>query len=241
MEPEELVDILAEYLDVLSGEVLKHGGTVDKFNGDDVMAFWGAPNRTVDHAYLACKSALRSQDSLRKLHGDWDEKSLPHLSASFGISTGDVIVGNVGSRQRMNYTVIGDAVNLASRLQGLNKYYSTEILVSDQTIEEAGDKIVSRLVDWVAVVGRDEPVPVHELLGLRPETHEFLIELAHKHNQAMQLYKIREFREAQILFAENLEIDQHDGPTRILFERCERYLESPPGPNWNGAMQMQVK
>lgn len=241
MEPEELVDVLAEYLDVLSGEVLKLGGTVDKFNGDDVMAFWGAPNVAVDHAFLACKAAVGSQNTLSHLHNEWREDGRPLLRASFGISTGDVIVGNVGSRQRMNYTVIGDAVNLASRLQGLNKFYRTEVLISEQTREEVGDRIVSRLVDWVAVAGRDEPVPVFELLGLSQDATDAVRQLATDHTEAMALYRAREFHSALVKFNTILASWPHDGPARILMHRCENYLKAPPPDAWNGAHSMQVK
>lgn len=241
MEPEELVEVLAEYLDVLSGEVLKLGGTVDKFNGDDVMAFWGAPNPAIDHAYLACKSAIASQNTLAHLHNEWREDGRPILRASFGIATGDVVVGNVGSRQRMNYTVIGDAVNLASRLQGINKYYQTEILLNAQTVEEAGDLIVSRLIDWVVVAGRDEPVAVHELLGLSETASSNVQALSEKHNEAMRLYRAREFHSAMVSFNDILAKWPHDGPARILMTRCEKYLKSPPPESWNGGFSMQVK
>ena len=241
MEPEELVDVLAEYLDVLSGEVLKLGGTVDKFNGDDVMAFWGAPNPSENHAFLACRAAISSQVTLEHLHTEWRENDRPLLRASFGISTGDVIVGNVGSRQRMNYTVIGDAVNLASRLQGLNKHYSTEILLSEQTVTEAGSAIVSRLVDWVSVAGRDEPVPVFELLGLSESMDEERDVVANIHNESMALYRQRQFHEAMVKFSKILELRPHDGPARILLARCEHFLTDPPAEAWSGAVQLNVK
>lgn len=241
MEPEQLVSVLSEYLDVLSGEVLRLGGTVDKYNGDDVMAFWGAPSESEDQAYLACKAALSSQTTLEHLHTEWRDQGLPLLRASFGISTGDVIVGNVGSRLRMNYTVIGDAVNLASRLQGLNKFYSTEILLSEQTVEDAGDRVVSRLVDWVSVAGRDEPVPAFELLGLGETAGASVKDLAQGHNEGMALYRERQFHEAMVKFGRILDARPHDGPARILRARCEHFLTDPPSDSWTGAVQVNVK
>ncbi len=240
-EPEELVEILAEYLDVLSSEVLRLGGTVDKFNGDDVMAFWGAPNPTDDHAFLACQAAIASQETLRHLQAEWHEHGRPVLRASFGISTGDVIVGNVGSRQRMNYTVIGDAVNLASRLQGLNKFYGTEILLAQQTVNETRGRVVTRIIDWVSVAGRGVPTPVYELMGLADAADPAVKALASEHNHAMQLYRAKEWAPAKELFERILRQRPHDGPARILIERCDRLAESPPGEDWDGSMQMQGK
>jgi adenylate cyclase len=241
MEPEDLVEVLTEYLDVLSGEVLRYGGTVDKFNGDDVMAFWGAPNPTDDHAFLACKSAISSQSTIEHLHTEWRGDGRPLLRASFGISTGDVVVGNVGSRQRMNYTVIGDAVNLASRLQGLNKFYSTEILLSEQTVAEAGGRIVSRLVDWAVVAGRGVSVPVLELMALSESADPGLVALAEEHDEAMRLYRAREFERAGDGFRKILAKKPHDGPARILLARCQHFESEPPGVNWDGAVQLIVK
>ncbi|MBL8065909.1 MAG: adenylate/guanylate cyclase domain-containing protein [Chthonomonadaceae bacterium] len=241
MEPEQLVEVLAEYLDVLSGEVLAHEGTVDKFNGDDVMAFWGAPNLIADHAVRACKAALDSQTRIEGMHSEWTEKGHPLLRASFGISTGEVIVGNVGSRQRMNYTVIGDAVNLASRFQSLNKYYSTEILIGEQTVVDAGDAIVTRMVDLVAVAGRDEPVKVYELMGMIDDLTDSQIAVADLHDKAMSYFLNREFRSASHMFQEVLEVWPHDGPARILLARSQHYEADPPPKDWDGSSTMSVK
>lgn len=241
MAPEELVEVLAEYLDVLSSEVIRLGGTVDKFNGDDVMAFWGAPNPQTDHAFLACKSAIASQKTLIALHNEWKEEDKPLMKASFGISTGDVIVGNVGSRQRMNYTVIGDAVNLASRLQGLNKFYSTEILIGPQCRAEAGDRIVARTIDYVSVAGRDEPIQVSELLGLAEDVDPQTVEMAAKYEQGLQLYLDRQWQAAAVHFNTVLKTWPNDGPSTILLQRSEKYLQDPPHHDWDGSVQLSMK
>ncbi len=241
MPPEELVEVLAEYLDVLSGEVIKHEGTVDKFNGDDVMAFWGAPSPVENPTLCACVSAMRSQEALRALHLSWGEHGRPLLGASFGIATGDVIVGNVGSRERMNYTVIGDAVNLASRLQGLNKFYETSILISEQTMLEAGDAIVTRLVDYVAVAGREHPASVYELVGLADETSADDRRIASLHNSAMARYRERQFVEASDVFRTVVAERDKDGPARILLKRCLGYISNPPGEDWDGSYRVEAK
>ncbi|MCW5936694.1 MAG: adenylate/guanylate cyclase domain-containing protein [Fimbriimonadaceae bacterium] len=241
MEPEALVEVLAEYLDVLSGEVLRLGGTVDKFNGDDVMAFWGAPKAATDHAYLACRAALQSRATISQLHSEWREQGIPRLRASFGIATGDVVVGNVGSRRRMNYTVIGDSVNLASRLQGLNKYYETEVLINEAAREEAGERIVTRLVDLVSVAGREQAVPVYELLALASSCAPETIALASRHNDAMRLYRIRHFAESVEAFDSVLRLRPDDGPAKILRARAHRFSKDPPSDDWNGSIEVRVK
>jgi adenylate cyclase len=241
VEPEELVEILAEYLDVLSGEVIRHGGTVDKFNGDDVMAFWGAPGPCADHARLACTAAVHSQRTIGHLHTEWADSGKTLLSATFGVATGEVVVGNVGSRQRMNYTAIGDAVNLASRLQGLNRFYSTDALISDVTLLEAGDAVLARLVDWVVIYGRDEPVAVYELIDLAADASPEAVATARLHDQAMESYRSRDFADALEGFRAVLRTWPEDGPARILAARCAQFIESPPPDDWNLATQMSFK
>jgi adenylate cyclase len=241
MPPEELVEVLAEYLDVLSGQVIDHDGTVDKFNGDDVMAFWGAPSPVDNPALRACESAVRSQEALRALHISWGELGKPCLTASFGIATGDVIVGNVGSRARMNYTVIGDAANLASRLQGLNKFYETAILIGEQTMLEAGDAVLTRLVDYVAVAGREHSVPVYELMGMREECTPDDVRIAAVHDGAMARYRERQFVEAADGFRTVVAMREKDGPARILLKRCLAYIENPPTEDWDGSYRAMEK
>lgn len=241
MPPEELMSVLADYLDVLSGKVDQYEGTVDKFNGDDVMAFWGAPNDVENPALSACLAAIRSQQALSELHIKMKEEGRPVLRASFGISTGDVIVGNVGSRDRMNYTVIGDAANLASRLQGLNKYYETEMLIGGTTREEAGDGIVTRLVDYVSVAGRDKPVAVYELIGLRDEADSETLRFVALHNDAMAKYRAREFEFAVSGFRSLLDILPGDTPAKMLLKRCERFVDEPPDEDWDGSHRLEFK
>lgn len=241
LPPEDLVEILAEYLDVLSDVVLDHGGTVDKFNGDDVMAFWGAPTVVGDHAEIAVTAALKSLSAINELHIELRQNNLPTLSASFGVATGDVIVGNVGSKKRMTYTVIGDSVNLASRLQGLNKFYGTHILTSHKTFLEAEESFVWRLVDSVAVMGRLEPDPVYEPLdfqsGARPET----VQLAKDSNAAFALYQNRDFEKAAKAYEDILAKTPRDGPSSVLHARCIKFMRKPPEKDWDGSFQMSLK
>lgn len=241
MPPEELLQILGAYLEILSGEVQYSGGTIDKFNGDDVMAFWGAPTPLDDHALRACTTALRSQAKIKELHAEWAGTDKPLLMASYGIASGDVVVGNVGSKNRMNYTVIGDAVNLASRLQGLNKVYRTSLLISEATFIEAGEAIVGRPVDYVSVFGREEPTPIYELIGLTPEVSDQDAEVCEWHERGMRHYLRREWEDAMGWFDRVLATWPEDCPAQMLRERCEEYAINDPGPAWSGAQKLQIK
>lgn len=239
--PEELSDILEEYLNVLSGEVVKTHGTIDKYNGDDVMAFWGAPVAMTNHAFSACQSAMAMRATLEKLYPEWRERGIPRLRVSCGIATGDVIVGNVGSRDRMNYTVIGDSVNLASRLQGLNRLYGTELLIADSTQVEVQSEILTRLVDWVIPAGKEHSVAVYELIGLRTEASAADFVLARDYEAAMEKYRARNWEGAVAGFAAILDMLPNDGPSRTLLERCREFLATPPGQDWQGAHRVGFK
>lgn len=241
LPPEELVEVLSEYLDVLSNVVLECGGTLDKFNGDDVMAFWGAPNLRTDHATAAVGSALSSIKALETLHTELRDRDHPILSASFGIATGDVIVGNVGSKKRMTYTVIGDSVNLASRLQGLNKFYQTNILASEETMLETGGNFIWRHVDTVAVFGRMEPEPVFQPMCSSTEPIDELKRIADLCNKAILLFQNRQFLEAAALYEEVLADHPSDGPAAVLHARAIRFNDNPPAEDWDGSFHMTLK
>lgn len=241
LPPEQLVEVLAEYLDVLSEHVLAAGGTLDKFNGDDVMAFWGAPVLTTDHSKVAVRSAMRSLSAIHSMHTEWREQGRPVLSASFGIATGDVVVGNVGSKQRMNYTVIGDSVNLASRLQSLNKFYRTSILVSPTTKAEAGEEFVWRLVDVVEVFGRNEPTEIYSPLAEAAEATDATKDFAQLCAEAMSHYHARDWDAAIAGFDALLALAPEDGPSAILRSRCLEYKSNPPAVDWDGAFEMTMK
>lgn len=241
IEPEQLAEILADYLDILSGEVLAHAGTIDKFNGDDVMAFWGAPTPLPKHAEMACRAALNSQRKILEKHPAWAAQGKPTLNASFGISTGEVIVGNVGSRKRMNYTVIGDSVNLASRLQGLNKHYQTEILTTEATYKATEGVILTRPVDFVSVYGKANSVKVLEILSLQDNASQAHKEIAGIHTMGMELYLHRRWDAAIKEFEKVLKIKPDDVPASKLIDRCLEYRDEEPGEEWDGSVIMQAK
>lgn len=241
LSPEQLVDHLGEYLEVLSAQILATGGTVDKYIGDAIMAFWGAPADHADHAVAACTAALRNQQALIKLREQWRADGKPEFEARIGIHTGEVIAGNIGSASRMNYTVIGDAVNLASRLEGLNKYYGSSVLISEDTYEAAKAGIVARPLDWVSVKGRAKAVLVYELLALRSEAAPGLEAFAARCAEALALYRRQDWSTAVAAFEQLLVARPGDAPLVEMLRRCRQYQVQPPGAEWDGVHHMVEK
>jgi adenylate cyclase len=234
MAPDELVQLLSRYFDEMTQVIAAQGGTVDKFIGDAIMAFWGAPAPTADHAARACEAALRSQRKLAELRAAPDVPGLANIRARIGIATGDVLVGNVGSHDRFNYTVMGDTVNLASRLEGLNKLYGTEILISDPTGEALREWIVARPVGVAQVKGKRQCVEVWEPLCLAREDDAVARELSTLFVQGLGAYLERDFRGAAEQYKAALRLRPEDQPAKILLQRCREFLSAPPAEDWNG-------
>ena len=240
--PEEaLVAHLAEYLGALAEVIHALGGTVDKYIGDAIMAFWGAPNAKGDHAAAACTAALRCQRRLRDLRPGWQAAGRPLFPTRIGLHTGEVIVGNIGSAARLNYTAIGDAVNLASRLEGLNKRYGTECILSEETFRQAGAAVLARPLDWVSVAGRTAAVLVYELLGGPGEVEARVVDLAACYTKALAAYRRQDWAGAMALCGQALELCPEDGPSRILAARCAQYRLQPPGEDWDGVHRLISK
>jgi adenylate cyclase len=235
LPPEQLLAMLETYFGEATRILVEHAGTVDKYIGDAIMAFWGAPTPVPDHAERACRAALAAQDRIQTLNQVWRSQGRPVFRTRIGIHTGEATVGNVGYAERMNYTVIGDSVNLASRLEGLNKYYDTSILVSEATLAAAGGAVLARPVDRVAVKGRNQAITIFEPLAMRAEASPELIETARRGQEAFGLYQQRRWAEALALLAEV------DGPMAVLAERCRTCQAAPPGPDWDGVFRHQDK
>jgi len=235
MAPKELVNALGDYLKEMSNIILKNEGTIDKYIGDAIMAFWGAPKEIEDHAYLACKSAIENQELLRKLRKEkWLQENRPLFNARIGINTGELIVGNMGSDTRLNYTVIGDSVNLASRLEGINKYYKTNIICSENTYKLIKDRIVTRKLDIVSVKGKTKPESIFEIIGLKGKVSDKYESFIQIFEDAFYYYSINQFRFAYEKFQKAKEINPYDKTTRIFIERCVNNIKNPPDKNWNG-------
>ncbi len=239
LQPDEIVELMREYLSAMSDEVVDSGGTVDKFIGDAVMAFWGAPQINPQHARAACQTALASQERLRELQEKWKSEGRATFNMRIGVHTGDAVVGNFGSEKRLNYTVIGDSVNLASRLEGLNKQYSTSIMISEHTYQ-AADGVLARPLDLVSVKGKSEAVLVYELLAM-DESDSELTELARIHTFAVESYCDQDWSAAIQMFEQVLKLRPDDPPSLQMIERCRQYQEVPPDADWDGVFRMQTK
>ena len=242
LPPESLVRILNEYFSVMSGLIFQNDGTLDKYEGDAIMAFWGAPIPQVDHAVRACVTALQMQKSLVQLNEEWKKLERPPLHVRIGLNTGDMVVGNMGAIGKFAYTVIGDSVNLASRLEGANREYRTGIMVAHRTYELVREEILGRELDRIAVKGRGEPVRVYELLGMKKDetTDELERFLAH-YADGMTGYFSRRWPEACTAFEAALALRPEDYPTRLHLERIHTYQEQPPPENWDGVFVMKTK
>jgi adenylate cyclase len=241
LPPEELVLQMGDYFGRFSADIVAHGGTVDKYIGDAIMAIWGAPAPQPDHAVAACVTALRHKQTLLELQAKWRLEGNPELTARVGIMSGEAVVGNIGSPARLNYTAMGDAVNLASRLEGLGKYYGTSILIGESTYLEASQVVLARPVDWVSVKGKTEGMLIYELLALKDQAGPELLERVSLAEQALELYRTREWEEAIICFEAIDALHPGDGPSKVLAQRCREFLESPPPTGWDGIHRMVNK
>jgi adenylate cyclase len=235
---DQIIPLLSRYLDTVSRQVSDHGGTIDKFIGDAVMAFWGAPAANPNHAVDACHAALACHRALRQT-GFVDDRGRP-IKVRIGINSGDMLVGNIGSEFRLNYTVIGDAVNVASRLEGANKEYGTEIIIGEETRRLAGDRIHVRELDRLVVYGRAGGLAIYELLGVAENGAE-PPRWATLYESALTAYRARDFAGAMSLFQQVLAAKGADEPAQIMLERCRGFLQSPPGKDWEATNAMKVK
>ena len=242
LAPTRLVALLNEYLTAMTDVVVEHGGVIDKYLGDALMAEFGVPVPLDDHAVRACRAALRMRDELRRLRADWEKRGMPALHARIGINTGRVLVGNLGSYRMMDYTCMGDQVNLASRMEGANKEYGTEILVSEFTWREVQAHLVGREIDRVRVPGRDEPVGVYELIATREDgVDERTAALVSGFAEALALCRARQFGAALEAFESLAEQYPDDGPTAVYLERCQKNAVLPPPLDWDGIYQLASK
>src|SRR5262245_29030998 len=212
------------------------GGSIDKYIGDAVMAVWNAPSPCADHPLLACRAALDCVAATEALYAEsWGER--PRFVTRFGLHTAEVMVGHFGAPDRMSFTALGDGVNLASRLEGLNKQYGTTILVSEAIHDACKDAFAFRRLDRVAVKGRTEGILVYELIG-DARSAAARIRLAHLYEQALDQYFERRFADAIALLARQA---GEDAPSGILLERCRELLAAPPAAGWDGVHVSTVK
>ncbi len=235
---DRIIPLLSSYLDTMSREVSSHGGTIDKFIGDAVMAFWGAPASNPNHAVDACRAAVACQRALRE-SGLTDDSGRP-LRVRIGINSGEMLVGNIGSDVRLNYTVIGDAVNVASRLEGANKEYGTDIIIGEETRQLAGEHIEVRELDRLMVYGRGGGIAIYELLGVA-EGGAAAPAWATLYESGLAAYRARDFTGAMDFFQKVLDSRPQDRPAQMMLARCRQYLASPPGDDWQATNAMKTK
>ncbi len=241
-KPEGLVALLNEFLDEMTRLVLKYEGTLDKYEGDAIMAFWGAPLPQKDHALRTCLAALDMQKRLEVLRIKWTKEGKPALTMRMGINTGVMIVGNMGGKDRFDYTVIGDSVNLASRLEGANKQYKSNIMISDFTYTHVKEKVVVRELDLIQVKGKNEPVKVYELLGTaKMEMTNSKRQSLELYNEGLRLYRARQWEEANAYMQQAYSLDETCYAAQIYSERASLYKLTPPPDDWNGIFVMTSK
>lgn len=241
LTPPELVTLLNEYLSQMTDIILGHDGTVDKYEGDAIMAFYGAPNRLPDHAVKACFAAIDMKKRLAEMRETWRKLGKHELRVRMGMNSGEAVVGNMGSHTRMDYTAMGDSVNLASRLEGANKFYNTYAIISQSTYEAARDAVETRKLDLIRVVGKNEPITVYELLARKGQLPDYMYEMISKYNEGLELFKGREWEKARNAFRAGLRVVKDDGPCKTYVDRCTEFLSSPPPKNWDGVYKLKSK
>jgi len=240
LDPEALVRLLHDFLNPMSNIIINHAGTIDKYMGDAIMALFGAPLIQSDHPLLACRAALEMVATLEALNRTWAEQGRPPLKVGIGVNTGPVAVGNMGSDRLFDYTAIGDNVNLASRLEGLNKYYGTNILISETTGKALKNGFILRDVDQVRVKGKAQAARIYELLGEGepdPELARYL-ELYHR---ALALYREKRFADCLTAFAQTLEVRPGDAVCQRYITLAQKHHETPPSDDWEAVTIMDGK
>lgn len=247
LDAQDLAIFLNQYLSDMTRIVFEHQGTLDKYIGDAVMAFWGAPYEEQGHGWRACEAALQMMERVREMQAVWEAEGKPHLDIGIGLNTGVASVGNMGSALRYGYTALGDSVNLSSRLEGLNKDYGTHILVNETTYQSAKeDGFVFRELDLIRVKGKLQPVTIYELISRKGEatvygSPEELMERLECFKTGRGLYRQRRWQEAQGVFQEILDRWPDDGPSRAYWKRCQEYLFEEPPSAWDGVFTMTHK
>jgi adenylate cyclase len=241
LTPEELVELLNEYLTAMTDIIMKYDGTVDKFEGDAVIAFFGAPIAYPDHAVRACLASLEMQEKLSKMREQWRQEGKHELYVRIGLNTANCVVGNMGSAYRMDYTMMGDGVNLAARLEGVNKQYKTFCMISEFTYEEVKNTIETRELDLIRVVGKLKPVRIYEVLGKKGEVDSEKLKAYQFFTKGLQLYRNQKWEEAKKFFAHTNKLLTFDGASQVFFERCKEFKNNPPGEGWDGVYQMRSK
>ena len=238
---EKVVELLNSYLSAMTNIIFDKNGTLDKFIGDAIVAFWGAPLRDDRHPLCAVQSALEMQTALKHLNEENKHRHLPQLNVGIGIHTDHVILGNIGSHRKLDYTIIGDGVNLASRLEGLTKMYNTPILISQTTYDRVMDDICCRVVDYVKVKGKKKAIRIYSVAGMPSNLDSDTAKIIDLTEKAFDKYASKEFKRAQEILIQILAIKPNDYLATLLLFRCKEYQLHPPADEWDGYYEYQTK
>lgn len=241
LSPEELVALLNDYLSEMCEIIGRYEGTVDKFEGDAIIAFWGAPIPTAEHALQACKASLEMDRRIKEMRKRFRQEGKPELYVRMGLNSGPMVVGNMGSNQRMDYTIMGDSVNLASRLEGANKFYGTNLMISESTYKMVKSEVEVKELDLIRVIGKNEPVRVYELLALKGKLPENIKRGCEFFKEALMLYRKQNFEEAIEMFEKVFDFIPNDPPARVYLKRCKEFSQRKPVPDWDGVYQLTSK
>lgn len=243
LDPEDLVDLLNSYLTDMTRIIFDNKGTLDKYIGDAIMAFWGAPVNQTNHAELACRTALQMIACTKEKSRQWAGDDGPPISVRYGINTGMMVAGNMGSEDRFNYTVMGDAVNLGARLEPANNQFGTEVIISEYTYRQLNDEFICRPLDLIVVKGKSEPVKIYELMAdfQNSEDLDECKTIADKFEKALSHYYEKDWDKAEEVLHEIQKIRPGDGPVQVYLERIETFRKKDPGKNWDGVFRMTTK
>ncbi|RZB34797.1 MAG: adenylate cyclase [Desulfobacteraceae bacterium Eth-SRB1] len=241
LTPEELVELLNEFLTEMTDIILNYKGTVDKFEGDAIIAFFGAPNELENQEEIACMACIDMQKRLSELRIKWKAEEKPELKMRIGLCTGPAVVGNMGSKTRMDYTMMGDTVNTAARLEGVNKMYGIYTLISETTFMAAGNNIMAREIDSINVVGKKEPVTIYQLLGYPKDIDERMSKTLNNYTDGLHAYRNQDWEKAGSFFKAALELTPDDSPSKTMLIRCDEYKINPPPKDWDSSFTMSSK
>lgn len=242
LEPEKLVSVLNEYLSAMTDIILRYEGYLDKYDGDAMVAIFGIPVEQADHAVRACNAALDMRKELAILRQIWKREGKPAFEARIGINSGPMIAGNIGGKDRFDYTAIGDSVNLASRLEGVNKMYGTTIIISEDTFYHIHEKFWCRELDFIRVKGKNKPVRIYELIGRKTEEIDPVRSSSLEYFlKGLEVYRKRDWIRAYDFFQKALTLKPDDGPSFEFIRRCKKFIENPRPVDWDGVFEMNEK
>eukprot|EP01135_Chromosphaera_perkinsii_P011257 Nk52_evm38s2367 gene=Nk52_evmTU38s2367 len=241
LELDKLITLMGAYLQEMTAIIEEHQGCIDKYVGDAIMALWNVPENMDNYAEKACMAALKCRDKLNSFSKGWVARGFPVVRARIGLHTGEAIVGNFGAKERLNYTALGDTINLGSRLEALNKEYGTSIMISEATYEMVKGEFICRPLDFVAVKGKDLPCLVFELVAAKARCSVELVEDIELFVNAFNDYRQQNFEEALSKFESYLSLHEADVTCKIHIQSCKFFLQNPPQKDWNGVRVMKTK